>query len=405
MTMTITSPVEAAAELKRRVDKAGRVAFFGGAGVSTASGIPDFRSLNGLYNQRGYTYAPETMLSHSFYRLPPRGVLRLLSSCDVRTRRQAQPLSLQACRARGRGQACGRGHAEHRRPSPGRRLQARDRAAWIHASQRLPEMWGRLFAGVGPRFRGVPRCGRCGGAVKPDVVLYEESLNERDLVAAMEAIASCDLLVIGGTSLVVYPAAGLVQYFRGDDLVVCNLQPTPQDAAANLCAPATSRRPLISDPRGFIPFCRFGPLCRDSGECPRTRYNRTLPTCPAQEVDEGAQGELCNVAMRLARDLARAPRIMGILNVTPDSFSDGGRNFDVKAAIACGREMLDEGADTSTWAAAVHASWLHTVSSNERRDASCPSACARCIGCGRLRGHAPCRRCQDVHAPWRIHRQ
>ena len=84
---------------------------------------------------------------------------------------------------------------------------------------------------------GVPRCEKCGGAVKPDVVLYEESLNERNLIAAVEAIASCDLLIIGGTSLVVYPAAGLVQYFRGDDLVVCNLQPTPQDSGADLvCA-------------------------------------------------------------------------------------------------------------------------------------------------------------------------
>jgi len=237
MTMTITSPVEAAAELKRRVDKAGRVVFFGGAGVSTASGIPDFRSPNGLYNQRGYTYAPETMLSHSFYVSHPEEFFdfyrHVMCVPDAKPNRCHYKLAeLEAAgklaavvtqNIDGLHQAAGSKRVIELHGSTHRNVCQRCGAVysqeWVLASE------------------GVPRCGRCGGAVKPDVVLYEESLNERDLVAAMEAIASCDLLVIGGTSLVVYPAAGLVQYFRGDDLVVCNLQPTPQDAAANLvCA-------------------------------------------------------------------------------------------------------------------------------------------------------------------------
>jgi len=237
MTTTTTNPVEAAAELGKRVDKAGKVVFFGGAGVSTASGIPDFRSPNGLYNQRGYAYAPETMLSHSFYVSHAEEFFdfyrHVMCVPDARPNRCHYKLAELEVAGKltavvtqnidGLHQAAGSRHVIELHGSTHRNICQKCGTVysqeWILASE------------------GVPRCEKCGGAVKPDVVLYEESLNERYLIAAVEAIASCDLLIIGGTSLVVYPAAGLVQYFRGDDLVVCNLQPTPQDSGADLvCA-------------------------------------------------------------------------------------------------------------------------------------------------------------------------
>lgn len=236
MAMTITDPVEAAAELARRVERSKNVVFFGGAGVSTASGIPDFRSEDGLYHQH-FAYPPETMLSHSFY------VSHTKEFYDFYRERMicltAQPNQAHYKLA----------ELEEQGKLSAVVTQNIDGLHQLAGSRKVFELHGSVHRNVCQRCgatqtaewilstEGVPTCPECGGPIKPDVVLYEEALDDRVLMGAVRAIASADLLIIGGTSLVVYPAAGLVNYFRGDDLVICNLQPTPQDASADLvCA-------------------------------------------------------------------------------------------------------------------------------------------------------------------------
>ncbi|MDO5119175.1 MAG: NAD-dependent protein deacylase [Coriobacteriales bacterium] len=236
MALTITNPAEAAKELARRVEKAGSVVFFGGAGVSTASGIPDFRSEDGLYHQH-FDYPPETMLSHSFY------VSHTKEFYDFYRERM---ICLTAKPNRAHYKLA---ELEQEGKLTAVVTQNIDGLHQMAGSHRVLELHGSVHRNICQRCgtqqsaewilstTGVPRCPKCGGPIKPDVVLYEESLNEDVLLASARAIASCDLLIIGGTSLVVYPAAGLVRYFQGNDLVICNLQPTPQDSYADLvCA-------------------------------------------------------------------------------------------------------------------------------------------------------------------------
>ena len=236
MARTITDPTEAAQELANRVNKAGSVVFFGGAGVSTASGIPDFRSEDGLYHQH-FDYPPETMLSHSFYVSHTKEFYKFYRERMICL--TAKP---------------NRAHYKLAELEDEGKLMAVvtqniDGLHQMAGSHRVLELHGSVHRNICQRCgatqsaewvlstTGVPRCPECGGPIKPDVVLYEESLDEDVLLASARAIASCDLLIIGGTSLVVYPAAGLVRYFQGNDLVICNLQPTPQDGAADLvCA-------------------------------------------------------------------------------------------------------------------------------------------------------------------------
>ena len=216
MAKVISDAAQAAAELSAAVDQATSMVFFGGAGVSTASGIPDFRSEDGLYHQH-FKYPPEEMLSHDFYvthtedlklaELERAGKLAAVVTQNIDGLHQAagskNVLELHGSVHRNVCQRCGRVYS----------------AEWVMGTE------------------GAPRCPECGGAIKPDVVLYGESLDERVLLASVEAISKADLLVIGGTSLVVYPAAGLVNYFNGSRLVIVNKQPTPQDASADLvCA-------------------------------------------------------------------------------------------------------------------------------------------------------------------------
>ena len=227
---------EAAQELAGRVGRAKRVVFFGGAGVSTASGIPDFRSEDGLYHQK-FKYPPEEMLSREFFlshaeeffdfyrtRMIALGAKPNQAHCKLAELERDGKLSAVVTQnIDGLHQAAGSG-----------------RVFELHGSvhRNVCQRCGRVYSAewvMGTT--GVPRCEECGGRIKPDVVLYGEPLDERTLVGAAEAIQSCDMLIVGGTSLVVYPAAGLVQYFQGDDLVIVNKQPTPQDGAANLvCA-------------------------------------------------------------------------------------------------------------------------------------------------------------------------
>ncbi|MDO5708924.1 MAG: NAD-dependent protein deacylase [Coriobacteriales bacterium] len=236
MALTITNPAEAAKELARRVEKAGSVVFFGGAGVSTASGIPDFRSEDGLYHQH-FDYPPETMLSHSFY------VSHTKEFYDFYRERM---ICLTAKPNRAHYKLA---ELEQEGKLTAVVTQNIDGLHQMAGSHRVLELHGSVHRNICQRCgtqqsaewilstTGVPRCPKCGGPIKPDVVLYEESLNEDVLLASARAIASCDLLIIGGTSLVVYPAAGLVRYFQGNDLVICNLQPTPQESYADLvCA-------------------------------------------------------------------------------------------------------------------------------------------------------------------------
>ena len=236
MSRTVTDPAEAAGELAERFSRARSAVFFGGAGVSTASGIPDFRSADGLYHQR-FAYPPETMLSHSFFvahteeffdfyrermvcltARPNRAHLRLSE-----LEREGHLAAVVTQNIDGLHQAAGSREVLELHGSVHRNVcqacGATYSAEWVMGTE------------------GVPRCEKCGGLVKPDVVLYEEQLDERVLIASVRAISAADLLVIGGTSLVVYPAAGLVNYYGGAELVVVNRDPTPADAGADLvCA-------------------------------------------------------------------------------------------------------------------------------------------------------------------------
>lgn len=236
MSETITNPAEAAEELKRRTDRAHRIVFFGGAGVSTASGIPDFRSVDGLYHQK-FAYPPEEMLSHHFYEQHPAEFYEFYRTKMIAL--DAKPnqahLKLAELEREGKLTAVVTQNIDGLHQAAGSK-----NVLELHGSvhRNVCQRCGRVYSAEWVmRTEGAPRCPECGGAIKPDVVLYGESLDERVLLASVEAISKADLLVIGGTSLVVYPAAGLVNYFNGSKLVIVNMQPTPQDASADLvCA-------------------------------------------------------------------------------------------------------------------------------------------------------------------------
>lgn len=232
----VSDASEAAQELAERIGRAKSVVFFGGAGVSTASGIPDFRSEDGLYHQK-FKYPPEEMLSHEFYLTHTEEFFDF-----YRTR-------MIALGAKPNQAHCKLAELEREGKLAAVVTQNIDGLHQAAGSKRVYELHGSVHRNVCQRCghvysaewimgtTGVPHCEGCGGRIKPDVVLYGESLDEKTLVGAAEAIQSCDMLIVGGTSLVVYPAAGLVQYFQGDDLVIVNKQPTPQDGAASLvCA-------------------------------------------------------------------------------------------------------------------------------------------------------------------------
>ena len=236
MGRAITDAAEAAAELRSLFSRARRAVFFGGAGVSTASGIPDFRSADGLYHQH-FAYPPEEMLGHDFFVTHTEEFYEFYRERMIclGTRPNRAHMKLAELEAEGNLAAVVTQNIDGLHQAAGSRT--------VH------ELHGSVHRNVCTRCgetysaewvlatEGVPHCERCGGLVKPDVVLYGEQLDERVLLASVRAIEEADLLVIGGTSLVVYPAAGLVNYFRGDDLVIVNRERTPQDGAADLvCA-------------------------------------------------------------------------------------------------------------------------------------------------------------------------
>jgi len=216
------------AKLKEWIDGSDNIVFFGGAGVSTESGIPDFRSVDGLYNQK-WKYPPETILSHTFFERYPEEYYRFHreklvidgvkpNRCHLRLAELEQEGKLRAVVTQnidGLHQAAG--------------------------SKNVLELHGSILRAYCSRCRksfdadlmnhgtGVPRCG-CGGVIRPDIVLYEEALDQNVMRAAIQYIRNADVLIVGGTSLKVYPAAGLINYYRGDKLVLITRNSTPADA-------------------------------------------------------------------------------------------------------------------------------------------------------------------------------
>lgn len=242
MPITITDPSEAAGEIARRVERHSRIVFFGGAGVSTASGIPDFRSVDGLYHQK-FAYPPETMLSHDFFEThtaefyefyrtkmialdakPNQAHLKL-----AELERAGKLTAVVTQNIDGLHQAAGSKNVLELHGSVHRNICQRCghvySAEWIMAREHEDE-------------RGVPICPECGGPIKPDVVLYGEGLDNQVVSDAILAIREADMLIVGGTSLVVYPAAGLIDYFLGQELVVVNRDPIPVSSRASVIVQA-----------------------------------------------------------------------------------------------------------------------------------------------------------------------
>ncbi|MBM6774683.1 NAD-dependent protein deacylase [Olsenella profusa] len=236
MARTITDPTDAASVLAERFAAAKSAVFFGGAGVSTASGIPDFRSADGLYHQH-FAYPPEEMLSHGFFVSHTKefyDFYRERMICLTARPNQAH-VKLAELEAAGHLAAVVTQNIDGLHQAAGS-CTVHELHGSVHRN--VCQECGAVYpAEWVMRTAGVPHCEKCGGLVKPDVVLYGEQLDEQVLLASVEAIAAADLLVIGGTSLVVYPAAGLVNYFQGDELVIVNRDSTPADSGADLvCA-------------------------------------------------------------------------------------------------------------------------------------------------------------------------
>ena len=218
--------------LKTWVDEARRIVFFGGAGVSTESGIPDFRSVDGLYNQK-FKYPPETIISHSFFEERPEEFFEFYKEKMLplgfepnvthkvlaRWEREGKLLAVVTQNIDGLHQKAGSKNVLELHGSVLRNYCVR-----CHRS---------FSADFVKNSRGVPRCD-CGGVVKPDVVLYEESLDQDVMYRAARAISEADLLIVAGTSLTVWPAAGMIRYYRGSRLVLINRDETPFDHEADL---------------------------------------------------------------------------------------------------------------------------------------------------------------------------
>lgn len=219
-------------KLQEIIDDSRRIVFFGGAGVSTESGIPDFRSADGIYHQH-YKYAPEQVVSHSFFKAHPDVFYEFYKEKMMCL--EAEPNA--AHRKLAQLEEAGRLTAVITQNIDGLHQKAGSKKVYeLHGSihrnycQKCGRFYDAAFVKEAP---GIPRCG-CGGIIKPDVVLYEESLDSMTIEKSVRAIAEADTLIIGGTSLVVYPAAGFIDYFRGRHLVVINKSATAREVGAEL---------------------------------------------------------------------------------------------------------------------------------------------------------------------------
>lgn len=225
--------MEKIARLQQIIDESSNLVFFGGAGVSTESGIPDFRSVDGLYHQE-WEFPPETILSHTFFLKKPAEFYRFYQAkmlCDT-AKPNAAHKKLAQLEEQGKLKAIVTQNIDHLHQMAG--------------SKRVLELHGSVYRNYCVKCgsfydfaymkdcKGIPRCSKCGGIIKPDVVLYEESLDQNILKESIRSISQADTLIIGGTSLSVYPAASLVDYFGGKHLVVINRDKTPQDDRAEL---------------------------------------------------------------------------------------------------------------------------------------------------------------------------
>lgn len=228
-------------KLQEIIDTHKNIVFFGGAGVSTESGIPDFRSQDGLYNQK-YDFPPETILSHTFFMRKPEEFYRFYQEkmlCDT-AKPNAAHLKLAEMEQAGKLTAIV--------------TQNIDNLHQMAGSKRVLELHGSVYRNYCmkcgkfhdftymKKSKGVPRC-ECGGLIKPDVVLYEEGLDDKTIRESIRRISEAEVLIIGGTSLAVYPAAGLIDYFRGEHLILINKSATDRDCEASL---------LISEPIGSV---------------------------------------------------------------------------------------------------------------------------------------------------------
>ena len=220
-------------QLQDWIDESAYLVFFGGAGVSTESGIPDFRSVDGLYHQQ-YDYPPETILSHTFFARNPEEFFRFYRAkmLCLDAKPHAAHLKLAELEAAGKLKAVITQNIDGLHQAAGSR-EVLELHGSVHRNycQRCGKSF---FARDILQSTGVPRCDACGGVIKPDVVLYEESLDADVLNRAVQHLRRADLLLVGGTSLAVYPAAGLLQYYGGSRLVLLNKSATPYDANADL---------------------------------------------------------------------------------------------------------------------------------------------------------------------------
>ena len=219
-------------KLREIVRNSNNIVFFGGAGVSTESGIPDFRSVDGLYNQQ-WQYPPETILSHSFFVRDPEEYYRFHRAKLVVENVKPNRAHLRLAELEREGKL---------RAVITQNIDGLHQAA---GSKHVLELHGSILRAYCSKCRkpypadvinygkGVPRCD-CGGVIRPDIVLYEESLDQDILSQAVSYIRAADVLIVGGTSLNVYPAAGLINYYRGNKLVLVNLSETPYDSYADL---------------------------------------------------------------------------------------------------------------------------------------------------------------------------
>ena len=219
-------------KLQEIIDDSRRIVFFGGAGVSTESGIPDFRSAEGSYHQH-YKYAPEQVVSHSFFKAHPDVFYEFYKEKMMCL--EAEPNA--AHQKLAQLEEAGRLTAVLTQNIDGLHQKAGSKKVYeLHGSihrnycQKCGRFYDAAYVKASP---GIPRC-ECGGIIKPDVVLYEESLDSMTIEKSIRAIAEADTLIIGGTSLVVYPAAGFIDYFRGKHLVVINKSPTAREVGAEL---------------------------------------------------------------------------------------------------------------------------------------------------------------------------
>ncbi len=229
-------------ELQKLIDEHNNIVFFGGAGVSTESGVPDFRSVDGLYNQK-YDYPPETILSHTFFMQKTDEFYKFYREKILFDNVQPNAAHLKLAEL----EMSGKLKAVITQNIDGLHQKA--------GSKNVFELHGTIMRNYCMRCKkefdlkymlgttGIPKCDICGDIIKPDVVLYEEGLDNATVTGAINAIKNADLMIVGGTSLVVYPAAGLLDYFRGDKLVLINKGSTARDNMADL---------IIDEPIGQV---------------------------------------------------------------------------------------------------------------------------------------------------------